>query len=362
MNALQKQLIDRINRDGPITFRDFMDSALYDPNHGYYTSPRPKIGRTGDYYTSSNVHRAFGEVLAKAINEMWAGAGRSTSPLTVVEIGAGTGQLADDILESLDGRCHLSKYVIVERSEAMRAVQKEKLERWLDRVEWIQFQDLAQVQGIVCSNELFDSLPVHRVRRGSHRWEEQYVTLAGNEAGRDATDSLTVSWDRLSQPELSEYLLCYGDLIGPEQVVEVNLAALNILAEIARFLKTGFVITIDYGETADGLYLAARRDGTLRSFYRHRLTTTLLDRPGEQDITASVNFTALIDRGRRLGLEPVSLERQTQFLVRMGLVDIAARAASDEQGSDLAGRLALKSLFVPGGISDSFRVLIQRRI
>ncbi|HEU4386689.1 MAG TPA: SAM-dependent methyltransferase [Blastocatellia bacterium] len=364
MNPVEIELIDRIDRKGPITIRDFMETVLYNPTHGYYNTPRPKIGPAGDYYTSSNVHAAFGEVLAKAISQMWANAGGSAERMTLVEIGAGTGQLAYDILRALnrlDQQSHGLRYVIVEQSKAMRAIQKGKLERWLDRVEWFQLADLSRLEGIVLSNELFDSLPVHRVRRKAGGWQEQYVGIAGV-SGREAPASrLTLIWGELSDSSLANYLGRYGDPIIEDQIVEVNLAALALLSEIAQVLVNGFVITIDYGDTAERLYSPSRRAGTIRSFYRHSLNTGLLDRPGEQDMTASVNFTALIDRGRDIGLEPVSFEAQTSFLIRMGLAEIVAAAASDEYGADIEARLALKNLFVPGGISDSFRVLIQKR-
>ena len=121
-------------------------------------------------------------------------------------------------------------------------------------------------------------------------------------------------------------------------------------------------MTIDYGDTSAHLYGRDRAGGTLRSFYKHRLVESPLERVGEQDITASVNFTALIEYGRDFGFETVSYERQTAFLIRMGLIErIAAMQAADGSVDDLKERLAVKNLFVPGGVSDNFRVLIQKK-
>jgi len=131
---------------------------------------------------------------------------------------------------------------------------------------------------------------------------------------------------------------------------------------MANAFAHGLMVTIDYGDTAQQLWTSDRRFGTLRSFYRHRLIDSPLGRVGEQDITASVNFTALIEYGRDFGFEFVSYERQTAFLTRLGLIErIASQHGPSDTLDDLKERLAVKNLFVPGGLSDSFRVLIQRR-
>jgi SAM-dependent MidA family methyltransferase len=367
MNLLEAEILTRISRDGPITFRDFMEAALYHPIHGYYNTPRPKIGPLGDYYTSSNLHAAFGQVLAQGFIELWARAGEPSSRLTIAEIGAGTGQLASDILDAfgrLDRGSVSPRYIIVERSPAMRARQRQKLKQRQDRLEWLQLAEITEpLEGIIFSNELFDSLPVHRVRRMPAGWEEQYVVATGGWSGAHPGDRnrLNAAWGDLSRSELGDYLRGFDDRIPEGQILEVNLDGLDLLRQVSRILARGFLITIDYGDTAEQIHAPSRREGTLRSFYRHRLSTDLLDRPGEQDITASVNFTGLIEWGKDLGLELVSFERQAAYLLRMGLADVAAAAATDETRC-IAGRLALKNLFVPGGISDNFRVLIQRKI
>ena len=147
------------------------------------------------------------------------------------------------------------------------------------------------------------------------------------------------------------------------QVVEVNLDAVDWLGALAARLGMGYLVTIDYGDIAPHLYGRDRRRGTLRAFHKHAIAPSVLERAGEQDITASVNFTALMEYGRDAGLETISFERQSAFLVRMGLIDrIAAMGIQpDENLTDLKDRLSIKNLFVPGGASDNFRVLIQRK-
>jgi SAM-dependent MidA family methyltransferase len=356
---LERKLIERIERDGPITFRDFMQAALYDAELGYYNTVRLKIGAEGDYYTSSNVHPAFGAVLTRAFVELWAG---SIEPLTIVEFGAGTGRLACDVLSTMRDEhavvLERSSYVIVETSVAMRKLQEVKLAAFGDRVRWLELEDLERspITGIVFSNEFVDALPVHRVRRKSGRIEELYVTRPHDEP------CLALTWGEPSTGALGEYIERLGASLREDQIIEINLDAMEWLALIARTIQRGFLVTIDYGDLARHLWTPDRRSGTLRSFYRHRLIDSPLERVGEQDITASVNFTALIEYGRNFGFELVSYERQTAFLTRMGLIErIAAEHSASDTLDDLKKRLAVKNLFVPGGISDSFHVLIQRK-
>jgi SAM-dependent MidA family methyltransferase len=360
---LARKLAARIRRERAITFRDFMQSALYDPEHGYYNTERLKIGAGGDYYTSSNVHPAFGAVLARSFVELWREAiGEPLpSPLVIVEMGAGTGQLAFDLLAALgdEHTNHFARlsYVIVETSPAMRERQREKLSRFRERVSWREIAELERgpVTGIFFSNELVDAMPVHVVRFARQSLEEMYVTL-------DEAASLQVSWDRPSTAELTDYVERLNVKPGEGQVMEINLAALDWLARLSRAINRGLLVTIDYGDVAAHLYAADRSGGTLRSFYQHHLACSPLERVGEQDITASVNFTALIERGRDLGFETVSYERQVSFLIRMGLIErIAAMENAGGAANSLNERLAVKNLFVPGGVSDNFRVLVQKK-
>lgn len=356
---LGRRLIERIRRDGPMTFRDFMQAALYDAELGYYNTERLKIGAIGDYYTSSNVHKAFGAVLARAFVELWV-----AYPLTLVEIGAGTGQLALDILSAMRSEHPATfeklTYIIVEASPHMIKLQQDKLVSFRDRVRWCELHELerAPIVGIAFSNELVDALPVHRIRLEGGAIEEQYVTVSSQtEDPRFGFD-----WSRPSTERLNNYAIGMDAPISAGQMVEVNLEALKWLARMSRVISRGFLVTIDYGDIVQRLWSPDRRQGTLRSFYKHQLVDSPLERIGEQDITASVNFTGLIEYGRDFGFQLVSFERQTAFLIRMGLIErVASEYSGKESLDDLKERLAVKNLFVPGGISDNFHVLVQRR-
>lgn len=359
-NELERRLIERIKRDGPTTFRDFMQAALYEPELGYYNTKRLKIGRKGDFYTSSNVHPAFGGALAQAFAALCTG---SLEPLTIVELGAGTGQLACDVLAAMrDEHPKIFQrltYVIVETSPAMLILQRDKLASFVDRIHWSEMAKLetGSFKGIALSNEFVDAMPLHRVRYKRGVLEELYVTTSSAEE-----EKLAFLWAELSTEKLIEYIKRTPTSLREGQIIEINLDAIDWLARIARALESGFLITIDYGDLAEPLWRPDRRQGTLRSFYKHNLIDSPLERIGEQDITASVNFSALIEYGRDFGFETLSYERQTAFLTRMGLFErIATSYGADDSLEDLKERLAVKNLFVPAGISDSFRVLIQRK-
>jgi SAM-dependent MidA family methyltransferase len=353
-------LIHRIEHEGPITFRDFMQAALYDPELGYYNTERLKIGPQGDFHTSSNVHPAFGALLARAFVDLWA---VSNEPLTIVEVGAGTGQLGADVISALRDE-HPSTferltYIPIDASQQMRTHQRAKLAGFEEHIRWCDLEEIERVpiSGIVFSNEFVDALAVHRVRRARGALEESYVAVAqSTDFGR-----LTLIWDKPSTTRLREYLERTGVALREGQIVEINLDMVDWLARISVALKGGFLITIDYGDTAEYLQAHDRQAGTLRSFHRHRLIDSPVERIGEQDITASVNFTAFIEYSRDFGFEALSYERQAAFLIRMGLIERIAREQSGASAENLQNRLALKNLFVPGGVSDNFRVLIQSK-
>lgn len=371
-SRLIDKLIAHIQTHGPMRFHEFMNMALYDPDYGYYCTVGEKIGRAGDYYTSANIDEAFGallaqqfttlnkQIVAQSNNEI--DSSHCDNRLTIIEFGAGSGQLAFDIIWALNQEQGLAldqiNYLICEASPILQAQQQEKLASVATCVNWVSYEQLlAQpLSGIILANELIDALPVERVILKEGQLRQSYVTSDGT--------SLYEIWQQPVDREIIDYLKDFEIGLMAGQIAEVSLAARAWLAQIAQILKKGFVLIIDYGDLADHLYSPEHFSGTLRCFYRHTLNSDPFLRIGEQDITSDVNFSALITYGERLGLKAVTFARQADFLIRLGLLERLEQLMVDG-GQDLISlkkRLALKNFFVPGGISDHFKVLLQEKI
>ncbi len=344
-----------------ITFRQFMYSALYDENRGYYMTDRSHFGRTGDFNTTSQFHEVFGQMMAAEFARNLNSLGGARD-LVIIELGPGNGDFAHQVLtEMSSGHAEIIaclRYVCCEVSPVLQRRQKDRLSAF-SCVTWISNLDEIDqpVTGVVFSNEFFDALPVHVIRQVGSELREVYVA-------HPAGVGLAFEEDVLSSPGLAEFWRRVGVPLSKGQLAEINLEAVDYLRQIAAKLEAGYVITSDYGDLAEALYTSRRPEGTLRCFSQHRLSDTPLESVGEQDMTASVNFSALIDYGNELGLEFVSFEEQIDYLLQRGLLDRVARAAegaNDETTRALAHRLALKHLLVPGGIASHFKVLVQRK-
>jgi SAM-dependent MidA family methyltransferase len=362
-NLLQNIILDRIRERGEITFAEFMAACLYEPGLGYYTSPGKKVGAEGDFYTSSNVHQVFGRLLAREVRCMWQNMGEPDR-FEVVEVGAGNGRLAADVLDTLaeiDGRFYEAvTFRLIEAEPTLQELQRKMLAAHLMKIAWSEPADLAEgrlsFSGCLYSNELIDSFPVHLVEMTGSGLREVYVTGKGDEFG----ELLGLP----STPELDGYLSRLGVVLLEGQRAEINLAARSWLKSVARALTRGFVITIDYGYHAAELYAPVRKNGTLLCYFRHTIEENPYIRVGLQDMTSHIDFTTLCIDGEHLGLDKVWFGEQYRFLMGAGMLEelmaLEARAASDEER--LKHRLALKKLMLPdGGMGDTFKVLIQSK-
>ncbi|MGB3138644.1 MAG: class I SAM-dependent methyltransferase [Nodosilinea sp.] len=370
-SELYEVLRDRI-RQSPgdrISFADFMELALYHPQGGYYTTKEAVLGFEGDFVTSAHLGHDFGELLAAQFAEMWAHLGRP-APFPLIEMGAGQGLVAADILGTLQNRfadCFAAlSYQIVERSDRLQATQAQRLEPWAERVAWIGLEEIPDdsITGCFFSNELVDALPVHQVVVTEAGLQEVYVTL-----GSRTDDSLKEAAAAPSTPRLADYFTFVGiDLNDPQYAsgyrTEVHLAALDWMKTVATKLHRGYVLTIDYGYPASRYYNRARAQGTLQCYYQHAHHDNPYSHLGHQDITAHVNFTALERQGEVCGLETLGATQQAMFLMALGLGDrIAALGqiqASDPATVNLAiqRRDKLHQLINPMGLGN-FVVLVQ---
>lgn len=353
---LEKLLLERIAARGPITFAEFMDACLYHPLYGYYNREHPERPK-GDYYTSPEVHPIFGRLLARQLREMWERLARPPV-FTVVELGAGKGCLARDILDwahrQQDDFRGALRYVAIERSRTRREALTQMLAgRGVEMVE--ELREIGPVVGCVLSNEFIDALPVHLVVWERGRLREIFVTA---EAGE-----LCESIERPSCKELEAYFEKQDVRLIEGQRAEINLKALERVREISQALERGFALTIDYGYRAKELYHPNRYSGTLLAYREHRTSARILDVPGEQDLTAHVNFTALIDAGTEAGLELTGVTTQGKFLMELGRENEFAELyeENEPESQRFKARLLLKSLIYPEGMGEIFKVLIQHK-
>lgn len=333
MTPLTPLLVERIRAKGPMTFRDVMAEALYHPQHGYYTTGRPWQGE-GDFTTAP----AYGPVFAGAIARFLAMVREAMGPgrFEVVEVGSGSGLLAAQLLP------HTRDMGVV-----LRSVEHRRPPLLPRDVPWTASLESLDVRGVILSNELFDALPCHRVVRTAEGLREVFVGERGG--------ALVPELRPPSRPEVAAYAERYGLAAEEGAAAEVGLDAALMLKRMARALDAGVVLTIDYGDTAQGL--AQRPGGTLAATRAHRVSTDPLADLGLQDLTAHVNFTALRDEGAALGLEVVAEVPQWQFLAATGALEgIAAKL----QGPDFAAGLAAKTLVAPGRMGE-FRVLVQAK-
>lgn len=369
---LPEIIIDTIRRQGPLSFKDFMEMALYYPGQGYYASSGERVGEGGDFYTSPYLTRLFGDMIAGQLEEMWgflrfldhkdfnhenfSHENFDHENFTVVEYGAGSGLLCRDILGRLRDNPVLFErlhYVIIEKSPRMQNKERELLaaEGLLDKVCWeSSIHALGPVTGCVLSNELVDNFAVHQVVMADELMEV-FV----------AYDNGFVEVLRPAAQPLKDYLAELHVTLPRGFRTEINLEATEWIQEVSSALRHGFVITIDYGNSSSGLYSQGAGAGTLVCYHEHRVNHSPYEWIGEQDITSHVNFSALEHWGRRGGLEYCGYTSQSRFLQGLGLT---RRLQQLEQASR-QGRLSqenfrqLYTLLVDMG--SKFKVLIQRK-
>ena len=353
---LTEVLRQAIARKGGLPFAEFMQSCLYHPDYGYYMAGRQRIGKAGDFFTSSSVHALFGRLVARQLAQMAELLGAER--FQVVEQGAGEGFLALDILDALAAESPevyaRLDYLLVELSPVSRQRQAERLADHAARIRWSE-GDWAIESGCLLSNELVDAFPVHLLEKHAGQLREVFViNRAGNGFGEELRD--------LSTPALADHFAWLGLDAVEGNRCEVNLAAPGWMREAGRRLDSGFIMTIDYGYPAAELYAPHRRTGTLMCYHQHQADENPYEKPGEKDITSHVDFTALQKAGEEAGLATLWFGEQYRFLMALGFVEELMRmqAASHDEKEARALRLTLKNLIMPEtGMGETFKVLVQ---
>lgn len=352
MNLRQK-IEHEIRERGPIPFSRYMELCLYDPELGYYSRDTEKFGKAGDFYTSSDVHAVFGRLLARQFEEMWRVLG-SPAEIELLELGPGRGLFAQDVLDWSEKKFpefyRALRYTLDERSPSLRARLEE---RFRERIESskVKLQDIPRASApevplIVFANEFFDALPVEVLsQKGSLR--------ISSRQGRFVED-----WAEPS-PEEMEFVDHYGVHPGEPDRTEAALLSQRKMVEIAVAFEQGFLVVIDYGYTRNE-QLAGRHLDTIMTYRQHSASPDPYEAPGEQDITAHVNFTAIASAAEQGGMHTHKLLTQSQFLLGIGEANQFADAFEDcgipQERAKVA--MQLKHLVTPSGMGETFHVLV----
>lgn len=356
--TLRERIAEEIRRSGPISFSRYMERCLYEPELGYYSLPREKFGKAGDFYTSSDVHAVFGRLLARQFEEMWRVL-ESPPRFDLIELGPGRGLFARDVLDwsakTFPEFFRVLRYSLVEQSPHLRSRLEDRLGEHISAGKCSVFDSLEQAAEaadsdvIVFGNEFFDALPVElidhrgavRVDYADGRFVESFVPPPAQEM---------------------EFLDRYGVHPQEGERVEAPLLSLAWMDRLAAVLRDrrGFIVLIDYGYTREE-QLAGRHRDTLMTYRQHVATPSPYEAPGEQDITAHVNFTALRAFGVEHGLDELALLTQSQFLIGIGEATQFADAFQDCRLPQERAKVALqlKHLISPEGMGEVFQVLLM---
>jgi SAM-dependent MidA family methyltransferase len=341
-----------ISAQGPMSFARFMELALYEPEHGYYSSGRAIIGRQGDFFTNVSVGSVFGQLLGMQFAEVWEKLGRPPH-FTIVEHGAHDGAFATDALTALRQsfpECfNTIRYIIAEPFPVWHDRQQKGLASFGDKIRRV--ESINQVEpfvGVHFSNELFDALPVHlvlseAVKNGAVAWNQRFVSMSGN-------DFELVSGP-VSDPHL-EIALHRLPLLPSSVQTELNLAALKLMRQIAAKLARGVILTIDYGFSRAEFYSPHRREGSLQIRSGHRKLPSPFQQIGHADISAHVEWTSLAEAGEEAGVLPLGFTDQHHFFT-----GIISKYQTAEKEFGTTNKRALQTLLHPELLGRNFQVL-----
>ncbi|MGP4080906.1 SAM-dependent methyltransferase [Pseudalkalibacillus sp. R45] len=342
-----------------ISYACFMETVLYH-KMGYYQKDETKIGKDGDFYTSSSIHPVFAWVFADYFD---AYCKEKNLPFHICEIGGGDGSFSKQVLDyfkkTKPERYGELSYSFIDVSEEHLKTAKMNLDQH-ENVEFhSSFSKFKQhhkgFKGIIFSNELLDAFPVHVVEQREGKLHEVMLTMEEN----------LVMKEIVLPSECEEILQWFewsGIALPENHRFEVPLKMMEWLSEIAGILSKGLLITVDYGYQNKELLDSALRNGSLRGYLDHQLIENPLLHPGKMDLTAHILLDSLVKRGEEMGLCKHYLGKQREFLLENGLFDHLVEHDNRDPFSD-ESRLnrAIRSFVTPGGISDAFHVIIQEK-
>ena len=351
--ALYEKIHQAIQLNGGWTnFADFMHRALYEPGLGYYSGGAKKFGFAGDFVTAPEISPLFAKTIANQVAQVIQALNIQNIQSSVLELGAGTGRLAKDLLLALhDSKSTIQHYFILEVSAYLRDVQREKLRAELpaelfEKVVWLNALP-KEFNGFILGNEVLDALPIHIVKRREQGFFEMGVV----------SDNSQFLWQEkpLKDVQLTQFV--EGLNLSENYAIEVCPAASGLIASLAEILQKGALMMVDYGFSRAEYYHPQRHQGTLMCHYRHHAHDDPLLYLGLQDITAHVDFTRIAEAGVGAQLELVGFTTQAQFLINAGMMKFLEEAAGDKQENYLPVVAAAQKLLSPAEMGDLFKVI-----
>jgi SAM-dependent MidA family methyltransferase len=341
---------------GWMSFSDWMHGALYAPGLGYYAAGSTKFADPalddpkqlkGDFVTAPQLTPLFGWTLARQIAEVL----EQSEASTILEFGAGSGALAHDILTALDAQGLTVSYQILEVSADLKLRQQERLQRWADRVTWLD-QAPDSFSGCVVANEVLDAMPVELFTWSEHGQLLQRGVIWDGEAFQYA--------DRPAPTALTEAVTQRMPVL-PDYCSEINLQAESWIRELGTWLERGAAILIDYGFPRHEYYHPQRHRGTMMCHIQHLAHDHALIVPGLQDITAHVDFTAMADAALAGGLNVLGYTSQARFLLNAGLAEVMQEQGDLSARSQAQTRVAIQKLTSEAEMGELFKVLVLGR-
>jgi SAM-dependent MidA family methyltransferase len=335
-----------------ISYADFMNTALYHPELGYYMRDKQKIGREGDFITTSNISDLYGRLVARWVSYLCK---EQQMPPVFCEIGAGNGRFAKAFLDEWNQSVNIPlKYIIIESSPYHRNLQKELFGSDFTIVQAEHLSEIQTFEGVVFSNELFDALPVHVIEKEKDELLEIMIGIKG--------DQLFEKKVPLTNPDIFSFLQESKLELKEKQRIEIPLAMEIMIQNISRVLHKGLVVTADYGYTNEEWKEPIRRKGSLRGYYQHQMIDDVLKNPGDMDLTTHIHFDYLIQKGGQFGLDLLMKLRQDEFLLKTGILEELTNHFDPNPFSEVSKRnRAVRSLIMPGGISSYFNIIIQQK-
>ena len=339
-----------ILKKGKISFMEFMHHALYAPNIGYYSADRTQLGIKGDFITAPELTPLFGATLANQCRDIL----HLLKKPIILEFGAGTGRLCVDLLKALDHlNCLPSEYHIIEVSPSLKAKQQalisQEIPALAPRVRWLSTWPEQPFTGMILANEVLDAMPVHRFLKTENELFESMINFNANGA-------LEENFEPCTNPRLIKHLQKALNHIHTPYCSEANLFIEGWLKQCYGSLSEGAVILIDYGFPQHEYYHPDRTQGTLMCHHQQRSHTHVLKNPGEEDITAHVDFTHVAEAGFDAGFHIAGFTNQASFLLASGLLNLA-QTITDER-SRLNAQQGIKILTHPSEMGELFKVMI----